>query len=201
MRSLMIVMMLWCAAIPSAMAAGLARFFAQVHTMSARFEQVVHNRRGEVVSHGAGRVWLQRPGRFRWNYVRPYHEQIIGHGSTVWLYEPSLAQATRYSLDRALGRTPALLLAGGGNLHRLFVVHSLGRKHGLQWVRLVPRGKGQGFRWIEVGYDGVFIRQLNLADEMDQTTEIRFTGIHLNRALAPSLFDFRPPPHTALVRP
>ncbi len=201
MRYVLLTFLLWLTAVPSAVGADLARFFARAHTMTAHFHQVVRNRHGAVVSRGNGRMWLARPGRFRWNYDHPYHEQIIGQGQTVWLYEPGLAQATRYSLDRALGRTPALLLAGEGNLGRIFRVQALGRKQGLQWVRLTPRGRGQGFRWIDVGYNGIHIRELSLADEMDQTTDIRFTHIRINRVLASSLFEFMPPPHTAIVQP
>ncbi|MDA8389547.1 MAG: outer membrane lipoprotein chaperone LolA [Gammaproteobacteria bacterium] len=201
MRYALLTVFLWLTAVSPAVAAELARFFTHVHTMAADFHQVVRNRHGTVVSRGNGRMWLARPGRFRWNYDHPYHEQIIGQGRTVWLYEPGLAQATRYSLDRALGRTPALLLAGEGNIGRLFHARPMGQRHHLQWVRLTPRGRGQGFRWIEVGYNGVHVRRLNLADDMDQITDIRFTHIRINRALASSLFEFVPPPHTAIVRP
>lgn len=185
---------------PLAQAADLARFFTQVETMHSRFVQVVHNRHGGVVSRGRGQFWLSRPGRFRWDYARPYHEQIVGHAQTVWLYDPGLAQATRYTLSEALGRTPALLLAGRGHLKRLFkVTHMAARDH-LVWLRLVPRGRDQGFLWIKLGYRGVRIRRLVLRDNMGQTTDIRLTHLVLNPRLPASLFHFHPPAHTAVVR-
>ncbi len=190
----------WTVLIPAPVfGADLARFFATVHTLRGRFTQVVRDRRGHVVSRGRGRLWLERPGRFRWDYVAPYHEQIVGHGRQVWLYDPGLAQATRYKASAALGRTPALLLAGDGRLSRLFVVQTLARHDGLQWIQLRPRGHGQGFRWIRIGYQGARIDRIVVGDAMDQTTDIRLHDLHWDMPLPASTFHFRPPPHTAIV--
>ena len=190
----------WTALVPApVLGADLARFFATVHTLHGRFTQVVRDRRGHVVSRGRGQVWLKRPGRFRWNYTTPYREQIVGRGRQVWLYDPGLAQATRYKASAALGRTPALLLAGDGHLSGLFVVQTLADHDGLRWIRLRPRGHGQGFRWIRIGYRGVRIGRIVVADAMGQTTDIRLHDLHWNMALPTSTFRFRPPPHTAIV--
>jgi len=199
MRRVLLLAVLWV--MPSSvLAANLARFFAEVHTLSGRFTQVVRDRHGAVVTRGAGHVWLKRPGRFRWDYQSPYKEQIMGRGSSVWLYDPGLAQATQYSLSRALGRTPALLLAGRGHLTRLFLVQNLPVQDGLQWIKLKPRGRGQGFRWIRIGYSGLRIAHIMLRDALGQTTDIRLRDLKLNGILPASTFRFRPPPHTALVR-
>ena len=192
---------LWLAAlVPSQVfAADLARFFATVHTLHGQFTQTVRDHRGRVVSHGQGQLWLERPGRFRWDYSAPYREQIIGHGHSVWLYDPGLAQATRYSASAALGRTPALLLAGDGHLKNFFSVRTLASRGGLRWISLKPHGRGQGFRWIRIGYHGARIRRIIVEDAMDQTTDIRLRGLHWNMRLPSSTFRFRPPPHTAIV--
>lgn len=184
----------------SAGAADLSRFFSQVQTLRARFTEVVRDRRGAVVTHAQGRLWLKRPGEFRWDYKTPYHEQIVGHGSGVWIYDPGLAQATRYSVNQALGHTPALLLAGRGHLRRLFIIRHLPPRKGLTWIELKPRGPGQGFRWIRIGYKAVRIRRIVLRDALDQTTEIQLRDSRLNTALSAALFRFQPPPHTAIVR-
>ncbi|HUW97272.1 MAG TPA: outer membrane lipoprotein chaperone LolA [Acidiferrobacter sp.] len=198
MRRATLLIVLWM--LPaSVLAANLARFFAEVHTLSGQFTQVVRDRHGEMVTRGAGRVWLKRPGRFRWDYQSPYKEQIVGRGSSVWLYDPGLAQATEYSLSHALGRTPALLLAGRGHLSRLFKVHNLPMRAGLEWIELMPYGHGQGFRWIRIGYRGPRIARIILRDPMGQTTDIRLHDLRLNRPLPASTFRFRPPPHTTIV--
>lgn len=200
-RSRFLPLALWLTVLIPApvLAADLARFFATVHTLHGRFTQTVRDRRGQVVTRGRGQLWLERPGQFRWNYSAPYREQIVGRGRHVWLYDPGLAQATRYSASAALGRTPALLLAGDGHLAALFAVQTLPDHDGLQWVRLRPRGRGQGFRWIEIGYRGVRIRRIVVRDAMDQTTDIRLHDLRWNMALPVSTFRFRPPPHTAIV--
>lgn len=180
--------------------ADLSRFFSDVHTLSGRFSQVVRNRRGSIIMHGTGHLWLRRPGHFRWDYQRPYKEEIVGRGAAVWLYDPGLAQATRYSLSHALGRTPALLLAGRGHLTHLFQVQNLPASDHLTWLKLTPRGTGQGFRWIQIGYHGLHISRILLRDAMGQTTAITLHDVKLNGVLPASTFRFRPPPHTAIVR-
>lgn len=180
-------------------AADLSQFFMTVHTLSGQFTQIVKDRHGHVVTRGGGQLWVARPGRFRWNYVKPYKEQIVGSGRSVWLYDPGLAQATRYTVNQALGRTPALLLAGDGHLHRLFHILNLGTYDGLHWLRLTPKGLGQGFRWIRVGYLGPHIHRIVLRDALGQTTYIRLFSVILNHPLPQSLFKFQPPPHTAIV--
>ena len=179
--------------------ADLARFFATVHTLHGHFTQTVRDARGRVVTRGHGTLWLARPGRFRWDYATPYREQIVGRGHTVWLYDPGLAQATRYSVSAALGRTPALLLAGAGHLRRLFFVQTLPMRADLHWLRLTPRGGGQGFQSIRIGYRGPRIARLVVKDAMGQTTDIRLHGVVWNRPLPGTIFRFQPPPHTAIV--
>ncbi len=201
-RRFLRIVLSWTVLMPvPVLGADLARFFATVHTLRGRFTQIVRDHRGHVVSRGHGQLWLKRPGRFRWDYAAPYREQIVGDGRQVWLYDPGLAQATRYQASAALGRTPALLLAGDGHLSTLFAVETLPSHGGLQWIVLRPRGRGQGFRWIRIGYRGVRIRRIVVGDAMDQTTDIRLSGLHWNMPLPTATFHFRPPPHTAIVTP
>ena len=94
----------------------LAHYLNQTVTLSARFRQSVRNTRGEVVDEASGRVWLARPGRFRWLYEAPYPRVIVADGSTVWLYDEDLAQVTVRNLDSGLGETPAGLLTGAVSL-------------------------------------------------------------------------------------
>ncbi len=54
---------------------------------------------------------LQRPGKFRWEVVKPNAQLIIANGSRLWIYDPDLEQVIIRAFKHATGQTPALLLS------------------------------------------------------------------------------------------
>ena len=111
--------LLMIVAMPPAMAAtapdGMVRleqFLERAQSMRAEFRQEVRNGEQQVVDRAEGRVVLKRPGRFRWDYERPYERVVVADGKRLWLYEADLSQVTVRPLTDALGETPAALLTG-----------------------------------------------------------------------------------------
>src|SRR5690606_37591265 len=72
----------------------LQRFFDQVDSYTARFEQVVFDEVGEPIQESRGRLWIERPNKFRWNYETPYEQQILSDGERLWVYDKDLQQVT-----------------------------------------------------------------------------------------------------------
>lgn len=58
----------------------LQRFFNQVDSYTAAFHQDRLDEGGKPVEESTGRLWIQRPNKFRWNYDKPYRQQIVGDG-------------------------------------------------------------------------------------------------------------------------
>ncbi|HEU4708283.1 MAG TPA: outer membrane lipoprotein chaperone LolA, partial [Methylophilaceae bacterium] len=90
----------------------LHAFFEKTQSLRAHFHQTVMDNQGRKVQEVDGTMQLQRPGKFRWDYDKPYVQQIVGDGQKVWLYDPELSQVTVRSVSSALGSSPAALLAG-----------------------------------------------------------------------------------------
>ena len=107
----------------NAEASAIERFraFAQ-NTKAARadFDQTVRDRNGKTVQQSKGNFVFQRPGRFRWVYAKPADQLIVGDGERVWIYDKDLNQVTVRKLSRALGSTPAALLAGSTEVEKAF---------------------------------------------------------------------------------
>jgi len=40
-----------------------------------------------------GQLSVLKPGKFRWQYVKPYAQLYVSNGDGIWLYEPDLLQA------------------------------------------------------------------------------------------------------------
>src|SRR5262249_1725907 len=115
----------------SAQASSIERFktFART-TQSARasFEQKVVDRSGKPVQSSSGSFVFLRPGRFRWIYSKPIDQLIVGDGKQVWIYDRDLNQVTVRKISKALGSTPAALLAGSSDIEAAFDLSDAGER-------------------------------------------------------------------------
>ena len=174
--------------------AKLRSFYADVNTFSADFDQVVLDENLNRIEERSGQMWLARPGKFRWDYEPPLEERVVSDGEKVWVYDIELEQITVRSLDRSLGRTPALLLAGKGNLDTTYNLEDRGEHGKVFWVALVPKSNDGNFSEIQLGFEGHELRLMQLLDQLGQITRIVFKDNETNPELTPTLFDFVPPP-------
>ncbi|MDX1374770.1 MAG: outer membrane lipoprotein chaperone LolA [Burkholderiales bacterium] len=180
-----------------AQASSLDRFQRYVQTTSsarADFEQKVFDGRSQLVQTATGRFSFERPGRFRWTYLTPTRQLIVGDGERVWIYDEDLAQVTVRRLERALGSTPAALLAGSADVTQAFEFTELGTRQGLEWLEAKPLDAEAGFARIRLGLSAVGVEAMELLDHFGQTTQLRFSNVERNPALDPSRFRFTPPP-------
>ena len=179
-----------------ACAAGVERFQAYLRstqTASADFEQQVFDREKKLVQRSRGSFTLQRPGRFRWSYAQPYAQLIVGDGKRVWIYDEDLNQVTVRAMAKALGSTPAALLAGAADVERAFELTDAGQRDGLEWVEAKPRERETGFERIRLGLSAAGVQAMELTDHFGQTTLLRFSNIARNPKVDPDAFRFVPP--------
>jgi outer membrane lipoprotein carrier protein len=182
--------------VPVAHAGSIERFQAFVRsTQSARadFEQKVYDRNRKLVQESKGSFAFVRPGRFRWSYAKPYAQTIVGDGEKVWVHDEDLNQVTVRKLARAMGSTPAALIAGNADIERAFVFSEAGDKNGFEWLDAQPRDRDAGFERIRMGFSATGIEAMELVDNFGQTTELRFLNLQRNPKLDPGSFRFTPP--------
>lgn len=173
--------------------ASLRRFFAEVHSFQARFDQAVLDEAHQLIQESSGRLWIERPDRFRWEYDAPYQQHIVGDGKRIWVYDIELQQVTVRPMTGGLGDTPAVLLAGRGRLDDRFVVKDLGRQGRLDWALLIPKRKDGGFEDIRIGFEDGKIRVLEMIDGFGQTTRVTLRDQRVNARIEPEKFRFTPP--------
>lgn len=193
MRSVLFLAMLFSAA---AHAAAIDQFRAFVRsTQSARadFEQKVHDRTGNVAQASGGSFVFQRPGLFRWVYAKPIDQVIVGDGERVWIHDRDLNQVTVRKLSRALGSTPAALLAGSADIEKAFELSEAGKRDGLEWLEARPREREAGFERVRMGFDANGLRAMELVDHFGQTTVLRFSNLVRNPKVDKAEFRFEPP--------
>ncbi len=171
----------------------LKNFLSTSKSFSADFKQVLINELGNPVQTSYGVFYLQRPGKFRWNYAKPFQQEIVSTSGKVWFYDVDLEQVTIKKLDESVGSTPALLLSGQVSLEDNFTMEEQGTDGDMQWIKLLPKKQEGSFKYVTIGLEKGKLAGMELMDNFGQLTRIYFSKILLNPPLKSTLFDFTPP--------
>ena len=171
----------------------LKEFFSNTSSMRARFHQEVDDNKGRKVQEVDGTMQLQRPDKFRWDYSKPYEQQIISDGKQVFLYDTELQQVTIRELSKALGSSPAAMLAGGEVVEKSFTLKNATRKDGLAWVLALPKDKDSGFDRVLLGFKAEKLRKMEMYDSFNHVTLITFDDVERNPTLQDATFLFITP--------
>ena len=177
----------------------LNRFFQEFKTLRAEFSQVVLDENLVPLEESAGRLWISRPGRFRWNYHPPFAQQIVADGARIWFYDIELEQVTVRDQRSMLAGTPALLLAGLGDLGTDYVIEDLGQQGSVVWVSLQPKASNGGFAEVQLGFQNDTLRLIQLLDHVDQITRIVLSHVEENPQIPANQFHFTVPAGVDLI--
>jgi len=187
-----------------AWSSGLERLKSFVQDTQSGQAQFTQTNLGVKASSGAqtssGTFQFSRPGKFRWEYQKPYPQTIVGDGRTLWIWDPDLKQVTRKKLNESLGSTPAAILAGDNALEKGFHLEEAGTSEGLEWVMATPRTAGSGFEKIRLGFDAASLSRMELQDSFGHTIVIRFAQFNKAPHFAPDTFRFAPPPGADVIQ-
>ena len=168
-------------------------FFSNTNAMRAQFSQVVNDNNGRKLQEVTGTMQLQRPNKFRWDYKKPYEQQIVSDGKQVFLYDTDLQQVTIRNLSTTLGSSPAALLAGGDGVEKSFIIKNATRKDGLTWVLALPKAENSGFERVLLGFKVDTLHKMELYDSFSHVTHITFSNVERNPVLQEATFLFVTP--------
>jgi outer membrane lipoprotein carrier protein len=178
----------------------LKAFLTQTTTAKGRFAQMVLDKNLKMLQQSTGTMQFSRPGKFRWEYHKPYEQLIVGDGARLWVYDKDLNQVTERKLDQALGASPAALLAGSNEIEKSYTLNNIGNQEGLDWLEAIPRSKDTAFERIRLGFGKTGLDAMELRDQFGQVTVIRFADVERNPKLAPDAFTFTPPKGADVIR-
>jgi outer membrane lipoprotein carrier protein len=174
-------------------ASDVEKYIAGLASWSADFKQTIADDSGKVLREAAGKLYLQRPGKFRWDYSQPSEQLVLADGKQIWFYDKDLAQANVRDMDATLASTPAVLLSGGGPVSSQFDIKALPPSDGLEWYQLIPKHTDTDFQLVRIGFAKGELASMFLADKLNQVTQLSFTHQSRNAKFAPDLFTFTPP--------
>ncbi len=170
----------------------LREFVRDVKTGKASFSQTVTAADGVRKKQSSGDFEFARPDRFRFAYTKPYEQLIVGDGQKVWVFDADLNQASSRAMGKALGATPAALLAGS-SLDADFTLSNAAPADGLEWALATPKAKDGAFQSMRVGFKGRELAAVEIVDSFGQRSLLRFSGFAQNPVIASDRFRFVPP--------
>jgi outer membrane lipoprotein carrier protein len=191
----------------------LAQFLKQTRSMRADFVQVVaapaKEGRPSKPKTSSGSFAFVRPSVFRFDYNKPFVQNIVADGKNLWLFDADLNQVTVRNQAQALGSTPASLIASASDLATLgkeFELLAAPSEAGVDWVVAKPKVKDSSLQQVRIGLrseDGqMVLAHLDIVDAFGTRSQMRFDKVDVNPSqLTASQFNFVPPKGADVVRP
>jgi outer membrane lipoprotein carrier protein len=178
-------------------AAGAQRHYDTVKDFSADFTHVY---RGGVLNKTVtehGTVLVKKPGKMRWESES---NTLYSDGVKSSLYVPADKQVIVTTIPpEDAATTPALFLAGKGNLTRDFTVSLVapaqGMPAGTLALKLVPKKAQPDYDWLVLEMEpGTYrLRGLVFTDAQGGTSTFTFTNLKENVGPADKEFEFKAP--------
>ena len=165
-------------------------FLDGLSTLQAKFEQSVLDTENATTGQMHGLFLLQRPGKFRWDYVVPRQQIILADGRDVWIIEEDLKQVTRHYQKWALKGTPAAFLAMDAAVEDDFEIVEIGERMGMQWLELIPRDQESDFNRVLLAFADKQLRRMELNDKFGQISRFSFYDMQRNVPIDSRLFVF-----------
>ena len=176
----------------------LNAFVNNVSSMSSEFSQVVLDKKGSKLQDVEGVMLFKRPNKFRWDYLKPYQNQIISDGDRLYMYDQDLRQVSINSIAKVGGSSPLLIIAGK-NIEKYFTLKNIESQAGyessqnIKWVEAIPKEEGAGFSKVMLGLTENKLSVMKIVDAFEHITTISFRNAKYNVSLSDNDFLFKLP--------
>lgn len=176
----------------------LNAFVNNVSSMSSEFSQIVLDKKGSKLQDVEGVMLFKRPNKFRWDYLKPYQNQIISDGDRLYMYDQDLRQVSINSIAKVGGSTPLLIIAGK-NIEKYFTLKNIESQAGdessqnIKWVEAIPKEEGAGFSKVMLGLTENKLSVMKIVDAFEHITTISFRNAKYNVSLSDNDFLFKLP--------
>ena len=183
----------------------LNAFANNISSMSSEFSQVVLDKKGLKLQDVEGVMLFKRPNKFRWDYLKPYQNQIISDGDRLYMYDQDLRQVSINPIAKVAGSTPLLIIAGK-NIEKYFTLKNIDDQvnnesnQNIKWVEAVPKEEGAGFSKVILGLTENKLSVMKIVDAFEHTTTISFKNAKYNVTLVDNDFLFKLPTGVDVVQ-
>jgi outer membrane lipoprotein carrier protein len=183
---------------PDAVVHSVQERYDATQNFAADFKQEMRIEAGGQVIKSSGKVWFQRPGRMRWEYLVPEQQTIVADGTTLWIVQPADNQVLKAPLQHAFeSRTPVSFLLGVARIEKDFRATLLspgddGRLR-LQLDPLQAEDGSLGSLVLDVDRKSYDVVAATIRDPLGNSTRVELHDVQRNVAVDESLFRFERP--------
>jgi outer membrane lipoprotein-sorting protein len=161
----------------------IAAYLNNIRTMTAAFQQ-------QAGGGSTGHVWIQRPGRMRFEYDPPNPVSLFADGFYIYYWDKELHQVSKVGLKS----TPAwFLLRDPISFDDVIVT---GVEHGANAIRVSVVESAQtdaGSLSMLFTENPLLLRQWTVVDQEGKTTTVSLSQLQSGMAIDPKIFLFQDP--------
>ncbi|MDF2953153.1 MAG: Outer membrane lipoprotein-sorting protein [Thermodesulfobacterium sp.] len=151
-----------------------------------------------------GKVWIKKPGKFRWEYESPEKFLIVSDGVQIFIYYPEEKEVLIYPSGKIISSQLALgFMSGRGNIKKDLKLESFEILNKKEWkISFIPISKDTYIEKIilMVNLDTGEVKELYFINTVGEKIRIVFKNLKYNLDLGNNLFTFIPPKNSKLFK-
>jgi outer membrane lipoprotein carrier protein len=178
------------------------KFYANIKQVTAQFQQTVHNSTFGNDKTSEGSVWIEKPGKMRWDYLDQkggtvtVKKSFISNGTTMYVVEHDNKQVVTKNLQQNLMPVAVTFLYGKGDLKGEFNAalddkSSYGAK-GDYVLKLTPKKPSAQYKALYLVADPTQFRvkESVIVDSSNNVNHFQFYKPDFDKPVKDSWFEF-----------
>jgi outer membrane lipoprotein carrier protein len=180
----------------------IQKFYGGINGVTAVFRELVHNATFGQDKESNGQLWLQKPGKMRWDYLEKktggtyVKKTFVSNGQTLFLIEHDNKQVITKSLQQDLMPVVVSFLYGKGDLTTEFDAQldtksSYGQKSDYV-LRLTPKKSSAQYKILYLVADPTQFRvkESIIIDSSNNVNHFQFFGPDFGKSIPATTFEF-----------
>jgi outer membrane lipoprotein carrier protein len=180
------------------------KYYNDIKLLMADFRQEYENVTFGKKSQSDGNLYLAKPCKMRWDYVKPETKYFISDGKTLWIYEKDNKQAYKKDLKNEVLPAAVSFLCGEGKLADEFDATLDPGKYGGKGdlvLKLTPKQPSAQYKnlWLVIDSSDFHVKESVILEASNNINHFTFANIKLNekakkgkKTLGDWLFTFDP---------
>ncbi len=171
-------------------------FYESTQSIRAEFvQETIHpNGQKEVRT---GRVWIKKPGLFRWEYLTPEKFIVISDGTNLYVYYPEEKRVFVYPTGKAISSQLALgFMSGRGDIRKDLRIESYNSLSDNLWeLNFLPPSQENQVEKITLFVDLSTgeVKRFIVWHKTGEKVLVNFRKLEYNVNMSDKIFKFTPP--------
>lgn len=171
-----------------------------LNSLEAGFVQYETDADGIRSEDSTGKVWLNAPNQFKWEYQKPIPQLIVADGKQVWVFDEDLEQVTIKQQNSQ--QNPIYVLLNKEQTQENYTVSLVNKvdTDTLQWIQMLPKKPNDDVKVVWLGIEKNNLVSLKLQNQLDNVVVFEFLNVKRNPQLSDGFFDFKVPKGVEVLR-